>query len=597
MKFNLIKKMENGNSFIAQYLSNRGVTESPDEFFDLSWADVQDPTNLDQIEEGVGMLIKHLNADSKIAILVDVDTDGYTSSALLFNYMTFMMEPGRPWEMYGGEIVPVFHKDKTHGLGDTDVMKRLRDEIKPNLLIIPDASGTEEQCAALVALGIDILIIDHHDMEFRGDKETVVVINNQQSERYLNKDLSGVGVVFQFCCMLDNVLGWDAAGQWLDLVACGMVGDMMNLKSRETRFLIFQGLNNITSYLLQFYKFTAYNMQGKDYNPHAISFEIAPKVNAVCRIGTMEERELLWKAFIDIYAEDMIENGTRGHKGEMVPLVQEALRVANNAKGRADRRKNKLVEKIHTIIHEEDLINHKVLVFGFDDYEEEYRALSGVTANALAEYYQRPVIITFKVKNDYVGSMRVPDTDNPIYKNFKDQCEESGYCTFVAGHQEAAGIGIQNGFIEDLIEYFDNKYEGQDTDLMYNVDFVIDANDPNLVQLISEMNQIKNIHGQGLKAPRIAVINVKISPSNLRLVGQKSSTLWITCPNCKFINFRSSREEYNSLRCPVDDSGVETYYTATIIGDQPDLNEWNNTITPQMQIVDYEVNTTPHYEF
>lgn len=47
MKFNLIKDMENGNSFIAQYLSNHGVTESPDEFFDLSWADVQDPTNLD----------------------------------------------------------------------------------------------------------------------------------------------------------------------------------------------------------------------------------------------------------------------------------------------------------------------------------------------------------------------------------------------------------------------------------------------------------------------------------------------------------------------------------------------------------------------
>ena len=44
-------------------------------------------------------------------------------------------------------------------------------------------------------------------------------------------------------------------------------------------------------------------------------------VNAVCRLGTQEEKELLWKAFIDIYAEDEIENGTRGHKGEMVPLV------------------------------------------------------------------------------------------------------------------------------------------------------------------------------------------------------------------------------------------------------------------------------------
>ncbi len=597
MKFNLIKKNEGYDSFIAQYLSNRGITETPEEFFNLTWDDVQNPEDLDYMVEGAEMLVRHIEADSIIAMLVDCDLDGFCSSSTLFNQLMFYCEPGRPFESYGGKIIPIFHEGKKHGLDDTKVMRDLRDKIKPNLLIIPDASGSEEQYAALVALGIDILVLDHHDTECRGDGENVIVINNQHSDKYVNKDLAGVGVVWQFCNYLDTSYGWDVAIQWLDIVACGLVGDMMNLRSRETRFLVSQGLSNITSYFLQFYQFTAYSMKGKEYNPHNVSFYIAPMFNAVCRIGTLEEKEMLWKALVNIYCEDLIENGTRGHKGEMVPLVQESIRLATNAKGRQDRRKNKLAEKIDTIIHDEGYIDHKVLVFGFDDFEEDYRALSGVTANALATYYQRPVIVTFKKGADYLGSLRVPDTDNPLYHEFKDQCEESGFCTFVAGHQEAAGIGIKGDHIDDLMEYFDNKYEGQNTELMYNVDFVIDANDPKLEELIEQLHSIRNIHGQGIKEPKIAITNVKVAPSNLRLVGQKSTTLWITTPHCKFINFKSSKEEYDALRCPVDTSyDTEVYYSATIIGETPDMNVWQDTVTPQLQICDYEIGN-PKYDF
>lgn len=97
------------------------------------------------------------------------------------------------------ELVPLFHVGKTHGLSDTKVMRQIRDEVKPNLLIVPDASGTPEQYQALVDLGLDILVIDHHDTNDRGDNNRVIVVNNQQSENYKNKALSGVGVVWQVC--------------------------------------------------------------------------------------------------------------------------------------------------------------------------------------------------------------------------------------------------------------------------------------------------------------------------------------------------------------------------------------------------------------
>lgn len=597
MKFNLINKNPDSDSYITQYLANRGVTESVDEFFNLSWEDVQEPTALDYMEEGAEMLIRHIEADSTIAVILDCDMDGFTSSALFFNMLYFYMQPDRPWDNFTGQLIPMYHEAKIHGLDDVKIMRDIRDKVKPDLVVIPDASGTEEQYAALVALGIDILVLDHHDTSCRGDGENVIVINNQHSENYKNKELSGVGVVWQFCQYIDNGLGWDASIQWLDLVACGLVGDMMNLKSRETRFLVTKGLQNIHSYFLQYFAFTNYSMKDKEYNPHNISFYVTPMFNAVCRFGSLEEKEMLFKSLVDTYAEDEIENGTRGHKGEFVPLAQEAIRLAANTKGRQDRRKNKLVEKIHTIVQEEDYIDHKVLVFGFDDFEEEYRALSGLAANVLAEYYQRPVIITFKKGSDYVGSLRVPDTDNPIYQNFKDQCNDSGYCTFAAGHQEAAGIGIRGGCVNKLMEHFDEKYKEASSEIYFNVDFVMDANDERIKDLVGQMYSIRDIHGQGLKEPKIAITNVKVAPSTLRLVGQKASTLWITAPHCKFINFRSSKEEYDSLRNHAGStSETELFYSATIIGKEPDMNEWAGEITPQLKIADYEIGN-PRYEF
>lgn len=271
-------------------------------------------------------------------------------------------------------------------------------------------------------------------------------------------------------------------------------------------------------------------------------------------------------------------------------MVQEAVRLATNTKSRQDRRKNKLAEKIETIIHEENLLKDKVLVLAFDDFEKEYKAMSGLVAGQIAEIYQRPVILTFKNDEDgnYYGSLRVHATNNPIYENFKDQCNESGLCTFVAGHQSAAGIGIFSDKVQDLIDYFNNKYQQADTEIYHNVDFIIDAENSDLPQLIYDLSKMEDVWGTGIEEPKIAVTNVKIAKKDLALVGRNKNVLWITLPTMKFINFKSSQDEYQSLIPPYD--GEEYYYKATIIGKNPVINEFNGKVTPQMEIVDYEIN-------
>lgn len=514
--------------------------------------------------------------------------DGYSSAALLMNYIDMQRDYG-DWQDYAGTVTPLLHKDKIHGLNDTEIMCRLRDTVKPDLLIIPDASGSDEQYQALVDLGMDIIVLDHHDMVERGDGDKVIVVNNQQSEKYTNKDLSGVGVVWQFCRVLDDLLSFACADKYLDLVALGNVADVMDLRSPETRFLVHEGLKNenIHSYFLQFCQFNMHSMQDKNYNPHNIAFNIAPLFNAVARFGGDTDKDFLFWALVDKKAAEMVKDGTRGHTGE-VPLVQEAVRLATNTKGRQDRRKNKLTALVEDVIREEGLAENKVIVLAFDDFEEEYKSLSGLTANMIADTYQRPCILTFKKPDgSYSGSLRV-NGNNPAYRNFKDQCEESGCCTFVAGHQEAAGIGIKGGRVQDLIDYFNDRYADIDADLYYDVDFIIDANDPALPDLIADLDSMKDMWGQGMPEPLIAVTNVKIGPGSLSLVGAKQTTLWITLPTMKFINFKSGKTEYDSLMLPYNGE-VPQYYRATIIGKAPELNYFRDKVTPQMQIEDYHI--------
>ena len=85
---------------------------------------------------------------------------------------------------------------------------------------------------------IDVLVLDHHLAPKISDY--AVIINNQLSN-YPNKELSGVGVTWQFCRYIDSMLNINYADDFLDLVALGLDADMMSLRSFETRYLITKG--------------------------------------------------------------------------------------------------------------------------------------------------------------------------------------------------------------------------------------------------------------------------------------------------------------------------------------------------------------------
>lgn len=572
---------------VGKILAQRGVKDV-EAFFDLGWdKTVNPPTNLDFVEEAAKRIIKAMENDEKIAVLVDVDMDGFTSSALLINYLKEQAQPHGSWPDTKAIIHPVFHEKKVHGLGDRVAFDYIL-AIKPDLLIIPDASGTGEHYAECVANGIDVVVLDHHDVPERGDGNKVIVVNNQQSEKYTNKALSGVGVTWQTARMMDNLLPYVCADQYLDLVALGLVSDVMDVRSPETRFLIAEGLKPENMHAPICVEAPNIFKDFDHMTNHFVGWSIGPVFNAVSRIGSADERNLVFGCFLDENRDVLVKNQKRGATGNIL-YVREAWRQATNAQSRQNRRRDKLFGLIEELIQEEALADNKVIVLAIDDFVEEYRALSGLVAAKIADAYQRPAIITFLNKDGtYSGSLRAPDGVE-AFENFREQCLETGCCKWAMGHGQAAGICLYGDAVIDFIDYFNDKYAEVNTEARYDVDFIFDEDDPDLQQLCFDLDEVGDIWGHGLDAPVVAVKDVHVKPSSLELVGKNPArrVLRIKLANgVTAIKFNSSMEEFQSLCLPYTEP--PQYFKVNIVG-TPELNRYAGYENPQINIIDYEV--------
>lgn len=552
------------------------------------------------MSEGITLFLAHYNAKNRIGVLIDCDLDGMASAAMLKNYcLAVHQETELPIPFPKPNFIFFYHEGKIHGLSDKKVMEQIK-AANIDLLIIPDASGTTEQYAELMQRGISILVLDHHDTKERGDGKTLVVINNQQSENYKNKALSGVGVVWQFCRALESTLQikreepiWS---RFMDLLAIGLVCDVMDLRSPETFFLVHEGLATDHSSLIRYMRFANAYSLGDKWNPERVGFCIGPIFNAVTRIGTMLDKQAIFTAMLDDKADEKVADGTRGHQGQEVALYVEAYRLANNARSRQTRQRNKLTALVDGVIAEEKLFNDKVIAVAIEDFDDSQRALSGLIANQLIDIYERPVVLVFKNPNGtYSGSLRAP-SNITAYNNFKDQCEASNKVQSVAGHQQAAGIAFTS--LQQIVEfrkYFNEKYETVSTETVYHCDFSLPSDNPLTGQTIEEIAQFADFWGQGLDEPVVCITNVPIVKGSVFLYRkQTGDSIKIIADGIEYFKKPASVEEYETLTFKGDTSEVPKMYYATIVG-KCTMNEWNGRSKPEIKVIDYEL-SPPQYD-
>lgn len=88
MEWNLISPREK-KSVIEQVLFNRGI-DNAYRYLKVTNKEVYDPLLLDNMREGAALLVKHISQKNKIFVQIDEDCDGYTSAAVLINYLNLI---------------------------------------------------------------------------------------------------------------------------------------------------------------------------------------------------------------------------------------------------------------------------------------------------------------------------------------------------------------------------------------------------------------------------------------------------------------------------------------------------------------------------
>lgn len=566
---------------VEQVLVNRGIPyDQINHYLNTTDNDILDPRLIPHLDEGAKMLIKHISQNDKVLIQVDSDCDGYTSAALLMNYL-YCLFPS----FVNNNISYRVHMGKQHGI----IPDTIPEDVK--LVIAPDSSSNDYEAHEYLNLsGVDVLVIDHHEADHIS--EYACIINNQLCD-YPTKSLSGVAMVWKFCCYIDMLLKTDHAQKFLDLVALGLVADMMDVRDFETRRLIDKGLQQIRNPYFrgaidkdQFH-FT------NEITPIGVAFYIAPLINATTRVGTQEEKLMLFESMLDFRGYELVPSTKRGCKGQAETRVEQACRNCTNIKSRQTKIRDNSLERIEQIIVNQNLLSNKILIVQLDDLITD-RNLTGLIANQLMSEYQRPVLILNKIENEdgtitWEGSGR--GYDKSRLKDFRGFLENNKYVMYAEGHANAFGIGIKDENINAFITSTNSALEGFDFTPIYNVDFIYKSDELTPDEVI-DIAGMKSLWGQGVEEAEIAVEGIKVHKDNIRILSpDKNPTLKIMLPNgINFMKFRSSEEEYDKLYSELG------YVTINIVG-ECERNIWNNKISPQVMIKDYEIVDRANYYF
>lgn len=575
MKFKLINKINNNYSTVEQILTNRGIPlDDIQHYLNTTEDDIEPYEHFgEDLHIAAQTLVKNIQYNRKALVIVDDDCDGYTASALLINYLhdifpTWVEE----------KLSFYMHKEKAHGLADVPTQD-------VQLLLIPDASSNNYEFHEIWHKWSDIIILDHHEAPYKSP--FAITVNNQLSDEVQNKNLSGVGIVYKFCKYLDNLLGESNADQYLDLVAVGNIGDMMDLRSFETKHLIQEGLKELKNpFIKGLSEKNSYSMKGK-ITPINVAFYIAPFINAITRSGTLEEKNIVFSAMLKHKALKKVPSTKRGHKlGEEERILDQALRIATNVKARQKRMQDKGMLLIEKQIKDESLLDNKVILCLLEQGEIQ-SSIAGLIANKIMAKYNKPCCILFNKGEEYSGSAR--GCEKTGIDHFKDICEGTGVVNFAEGHQSAMGLSIPKNNIHSFIYKTNEIFKDIQDESSYYVDYIFTDNQDDMKQIIIDIASMENLWGKGVEEPLIAIEKLTITSDMITLM--KGRTLKISLPNkIELIKFFSNEEEYLLL------ANDTCHKEISIIG-TCSLNEWNGNVTPQIKIKDMEITDVFNYSF
>lgn len=521
-------------NYLENYLRDLGIRKV-NSFLNMPSPIDEEPAilldNIDLLCEGLKEAFEN---EKKFFLQVDADADGITSSAIFYNYFKALYPDA--------DIEYRVHEGKEHGI----ILSTVSEEA--DIIIIPDAgSNQKEEIQHLITRGQKVYVMDHHHAEELGfDPNEAIIVNNQLSKSFKNKDLSGAGVVYKVIQYFSKMYSdGEDYKNYTDLAALGIISDMMNTKNLDNNFIIFHGLKHIKNPMLKaLLEKQSYSVSdSKNPNKIDIAFYITPLINGVIREGTYEENEMLFEGFITMGKEKVMFDNTFRGKTKQENYYERVARLSSNIRQKQNNKKLKAMKFLDEKIEKSDYKDHGILV-AITSKEDEIpvpKTMTGLVAMELLKKHKKPVLVlrpkTIDKEQYLFGSGRAKGTVG--FDSFRNALRELPYIELAEGHDMAFGFGIREDnlpkMLEDITENLKDIDFGSD---IIEVDYVFDNANLNKTML-KEFAEAIDLFGNGIPQPKFA-FKIMMNAEDFKVVGKKSDTIIFSHKGVDFIKFRSA---------------------------------------------------------
>lgn len=405
--------------------------------------------------------------NEKVFVGGDYDADGLCAT-------TIMVDTLNRLEIENGYYIPNRFKDG-YGLNPT-VVKQAHDKGYTLIITVDNGVKAYEACALAKQLGIDIIILDHHELE-ELPEHYAILHPDYLSEQF--KGLSGAGVTLQVAKQLvgENTLH-------IALGAVATLGDIMSLW-KENRIIVRLGLKLINENKVP-HLTALLDAPHKIVTEKDLAFQIVPKLNAVGRLQEMANPNNVVKYFL------------QNNPTEIQNFANQMIAI-NNQRKQITLQMNVLAEKKN--LDDDFIILHD---------ERFHEGLVGLLAGKIASKYNKPTLIFTENEGIYKGSGRSA-LGFDLYSFFQEDFDE--FKSF-GGHRDAIGCSIE----KDSFETFRDKVQLKFKNLEINQDQIedvclIQSEDINL-QAVEQYLQLAPF-GNGFKEVMFAIEGLKIKSKQL----------------------------------------------------------------------------------
>jgi single-stranded-DNA-specific exonuclease len=401
----------------AEVLVRRGF-DAPAAAAHFLAADEHPPLDaFEGLADAAQVLLRHVRSGSRIVVHGDYDCDGVCATATLV----------RALRQVGGDATWFLpHRvEDGYGLNDRTVRRLAADGT--GLVVTVDCGITSVDEAALATeLGLDLVITDHHRPRADGRLPDVPIVHPGDG-RYPYPQLCGAAVAWRLAGALLAAAGHDPADADVDLdvVALATVADVVPLTG-ENRWIVRQGLRAIADSRRPGLRalLDVSHTPPEDIDATAVAFRLAPRVNAVGRIGRADVGVELFLAGDEDEARrlaDRLDRANLDRRDIERRILDEAVAQAT-AQG-----------------------EQPVYVLAGEDW---HPGVVGIVASRIVERFERPAVLLGVNGDELTGSARsVPGFD--LLAGL-DACAD--HLLRHGGHRAAAGLALDPGRLRAFTE-------------------------------------------------------------------------------------------------------------------------------------------------